>query len=293
MAPAHIIFMVSVSIFLFGVYFAARTHQKGSLVPGSEDFISKFIRNKGEMLSRAGTRITIAWYLRILLIAPASLATIGYFVTHRGMACILLALVGLALPDLLVKAMEQQSAKKFEGRYAKSLEQLSSSLRAGMSIMQAVNDVASCSFIHESIRKKYREMGMALKMGVPINVAFMNFAKGTGSPDAEDVALAVSIQNEVGGREADAIKAIASNIHDRIMLRKEVKSIFAGTTTMVYMFDILPFIVMAWFSISNRSYSEVYFSNITYTLLFFILVSLTLLGSVMAHRALRKVQKQV
>ena len=162
-----------------------------------------------------------------------------------------------------------------------------------MSIMQAVNDVASCSFIHESIRKKYREMGMALKMGVPINVAFMNFAKGTGSPDAEDVALAVSIQNEVGGREADAIKAIASNIHDRIMLRKEVKSIFAGTTTMVYMFDILPFIVMAWFSISNRSYSEVYFSNITYTLLFFILVSLTLLGSVMAHRALRKVQKQV
>lgn len=289
----HIITMTVISILLIGVYAVWQVHKKNSVVTDGEDFISRFVKSREDRISRAGIMLTVTWYLRIMAAAPAVLALMGYFATGNGIVTVLLAMLGLLVPDMIVRIMEQQAAKKFEERYARSLEQLGSCLGAGMSIMQAVDDVASCNFIHPSIRRKYMTLSSMLKMGVPVSTAFYRFAEGTGNPDAEDVALAIDIQNEVGGREAEAIKAIASNIHDRIMLRKEIKSMFSGSTTMVYAFDILPFVIVLWFSMSNRSYTEVYLSNGLYTMLLILFIVMFVIGSVVTHRALQRVKRQI
>lgn len=294
MAPVHIITMAVISILFFGLCAVLSVHRKNSVVPGSgDDFITKFVKSREERIGRAGIMFPVSWYMRILVAAPAILAVLGWFATGSGIATVLFAVVGLLVPELIVRVMEQQAAKKFEERYARSLEQLGSCLRAGMSIMQAVDDVAACRFIHPAIRRKYMTLSSMLKMGVPVSTAFYRFAEGTGNPDAEDVALAIDIQNEVGGREAEAVKAIASNIHDRIMLRKEIKSMFAGSSTMVYAFDILPFIIILWFSVANESYTEVYLSNGLYTVLFIFFIFLFIIGSVLTHRALYKTKRQV
>ncbi len=68
--------------------------------------------------------------------------------------------------------IRSQNKKKFEERYARSLEQLSSSLRAGMSIYQAVEDVANCKFLHENMRKQYAKMSSDLQMGLTIAETF-------------------------------------------------------------------------------------------------------------------------
>ncbi len=76
------------------------------------------------------------------------------------------------------------------------------------------------------MRKKYATLSSDLIMGIPVAEAFQRFANGTNSQDAEDVALAIDIQNEIGGHEADVIRDISNNIYARIMLRREVNSIF-------------------------------------------------------------------
>ena len=64
-------------------------------------------------------------------------------------------------------------------------------------------------------------------MGISTEEAFQRFADRTGSPDAQDVAAAISMQMRVGGSEAKIMESIATNIQDRIMLRKEIQSVFA------------------------------------------------------------------
>ena len=128
-------------------------------------------------------------------------------------------------PRGIVALIAYDNQKKFEERYAKSLRQLSASLEAGSSILNAVTEVSACPFLHDTIRKKYAKLSSDLMMGVSVTDAFKSFAEGTNSQDAEDVALAIDVQNAVGGHEADVIRDISNNIYSRIMLRRETKSI--------------------------------------------------------------------
>ena len=110
------------------------------------------------------------------------------------------------------------------------MDQLGSSIRAGMSISTAVEDVAQCKFIHPSMRKRFAKLSADLQMGITVADAFQHFADDCGNEDAADIALAIAVQDTVGGHEADVVLSIANNIEERIMMRREIKSIFAATS---------------------------------------------------------------
>ena len=52
-------------------------------------------------------------------------------------------------------------------------------MESGSSILNAVNEVANCAFLHESMRKKYATLSSDLIMGIPVAEAFLRFANGT------------------------------------------------------------------------------------------------------------------
>lgn len=199
--------------------------------------------------------------------------------------------MGLVLPEFFLYIITNNSKKKFDERFAKSLKQLSSSLRAGMSIVQAVDDVANCTLLHDSMRKKYAQISSDIMMGITVGEAFRRFADGTGSPDAQDVAIALDVQNEVGGHEAEVVQEIADNIHERIMTRQEIKSIFSSTTSMVWIMDFIPIGVILFFSITNKSYVDVFFGNYIYTGILVGMIIMMIIGSIINHILVRKIGK--
>ena len=141
------------------------------------------------------------------------------------------------------------------------------------------------------MRKKYATLSSDLIMGIPVAEAFQRFANGTNSQDAEDVALAIDIQNEIGGHEADVIRDISNNIYARIMLRREVNSIFAETALMVWTFDLLPPIIIIGFSVLNQQFVNIYFSNPIYMALFAVFLFVPFIGSFLNHGTIRKIKK--
>ena len=128
-------------------------------------------------------------------------------------------------------------------------------------------------------------------MGVSVTDAFKSFAEGTNSQDAEDVALAIDVQNAVGGHEADVIRDISNNIYSRIILRRETKSILTDTTIMVRVFDILPYIIIIGFTMLNKQFIEIYFSNPVYVLVYIGFLVTPLIGSLLNHRTIKKIKK--
>lgn len=186
-----------------------------------------------------------------------------------------------------------QTEKNFEERYARALDQLGSSLRAGISISTAVEDVAQCKFIHPSMRKRFAKLSADLQMGITVADAFQHFADDCGNEDAADIALAIAVQDTVGGHEADVVLSIANNIEERIMMRREIKSIFAATSAMVWMFDFIAPGTILYFCITSPSYIDTYFQDTLHILLFITILCMPLVGSFINHKTLRRVQKGV
>lgn len=195
-----IIVCVIVAFVLTGLFFILKVHGEADLLdPKEKDAITRFLEHEEEELGHASAGISLPVYLFLRFALAVSLFAAGLVWFGNPWFAGAAGVVGFFVPRLMLGAVQIRNRKKFEERYARSLEQLSSSLRAGMSIMQAVGDVSACVFVHESIRRKYALLSSDLRMGVPIEDAFLRFAEGTDSQDAKDVAAAIAIQNEVGG----------------------------------------------------------------------------------------------
>lgn len=291
MSYIHIIVLFEIFIFLIALYFIMKMHMKNSRISKEKDFIDMYIESIEKMIEKAGVSLSIKTYLIILIVAPLITGIIVYFLSQNAVFSVLIGAFGLFTPRGVVALIAYDNQKKFEERYAKSLRQLSASLEAGSSILNAVTEVSACPFLHDTIRKKYAKLSSDLMMGVSVTDAFKSFAEGTNSQDAEDVALAIDVQNAVGGHEADVIRDISNNIYSRIMLRRETKSILTDTTIMVRVFDILPYIIIIGFTMLNKQFLEIYFSNPVYVLVYIGFLVTPLIGSLLNHRTIKKIKK--
>lgn len=291
MSYIHIIVLFEIFIFLIALYFIMKIHMKNSRISIEKDFIDMYIESIEKMIEKAGVSLSIKTYLIILIVAPLITGIIVYFLSQNAVFSVLIGAFGLFTPRGVVALIAYDNQKKFEEWYAKSLRQLSASLEAGSSILNAVTEVSACPFLHDTIRKKYAKLSSDLMMGVSVTDAFKSFAEGTNSQDAEDVALAIDVQNAVGGHEADVIRDISNNIYSRIMLRRETKSILTDTTIMVRVFDILPYIIIIGFTMLNKQFIEIYFSNPVYVLVYIGFLVTPLIGSLLNHRTIKKIKK--
>lgn len=266
---------------------------KQTILSKEQDFFTSFVNKKKLNLDRSGVGISVNIYFFIMIILPLLLGSSVYIISKKAVFAVFVAIASLMVPEGIVRIMQVRINREFEERYARSLEQLGAALKSGMSILQAVQDVANNKFVHDSIRKKFQNINIDLQMGVSVADAFRRFAESTNSKDAWDVAIAIDIQNEVGGHEADVIMGISEQIHNRIMLRKEVKSIFSGTSSMVAIMDFIPIGIMLFLCFTDEFYVNYYFSSALHIIIFAFLIGCCLLGSFINHFKLRKITKGV
>lgn len=286
----HIIALWVLFVVLVTVYIICRIWTKETLLEENENIIGGYIEKKKAAIAKGNVRMRLSSYFLLLLGCPIVIGFSSYLLLHNAVFSLLFSVAGFMVPEGILMFLRQREARIFEEKYGRSLEQLASALRAGLSIMQAVKEVSENRFVYEPVRNRYKQLYANLTMGISIKDAFQIFADSTDSQDAQDVALVIDIQNEIGGREAEVIQTIAKDIHDRILLRKEVRSIFAGTSYIVWVMDFLPFGLMAFLCFTNDTFRQYYFHGYGILLLAGI-VAICLIGSLFNHRKIRKVVK--
>lgn len=198
MSLSIVIALFCSSIMLFSLFFIAKVHCSESRVNVGDDFITVFLKDRERVIKKSGSRMAISTYLLILGISPLAVGAFVYFFSQNGLFSILMAFMGFLIPDILLMIIRNSTQKKYEERYARALNQMGSSLRAGLSIARAVEDVAQCKFVHPSMQKCFAKLSADLQMGLPVSEAFQRMADDCGNEDAQDVALAIAVQDTVG-----------------------------------------------------------------------------------------------
>lgn len=162
------------------------------------------------------------------------------------------SMLGVVLPLFYSKHAKQKRLKKFNEQLGEALPLMSSSLRAGFSLLQTIDILQK-----ETAPPLSVEMGRALremKLGTSTEEALSNMTKRVGSDDLELIVTAVGIQRAVGGNLAEVLDNISSTIRERVRIKGEVKTLTAQGRISGTIVGLLPLILAAFIFVTNPDY---------------------------------------
>lgn len=147
-------------------------------------------------------------------------------------------LVATALPPQVVKFKAKRRRKKFMSLLPDTLQLLSSTLRAGYSLMQGVEVVST--EVSEPMGHELRRVCTEARLGRPLEEALKECADRMASPDFEWAVMAIAIQREVGGNLSELLLTVADTMTQRERLRRDVSALTAEGKMSAIVLGILP-----------------------------------------------------
>lgn len=283
-----VFFPIAGAILCFCAAVILHIRGQGALGIRKTDFFDTLFQKIDGHMSRFGYSLSGKTYVSIGLFSFAGLVFILFMSRQPVIIALGVGLMGFFVPEIVLRIQYGRRNKLFENRYAQALQQMASSLRSGLTIQQSVEDLCKSPFIHESIKESFRQISADLTVGISVKEAFMKAAKALQNEDALDVALSLSLQNELGGSEAKVVETVARNISNRILLRREIKSLFADTNITIITMDILPILIIFGLIFGSPQYIELFFQTTEMTILFGGIVLFTLIGSVVIRKVVKR-----
>jgi tight adherence protein B len=217
----------------------------------------------------------------------ALLAALAGLLLGNGSIVLLLLgmLIGLAIPWMWLGHKKNKRVAAFNAGLADTLQLISGSLSAGMSLAQALDAVVNEGT--EPIAGEFRRVLIESRLGVPIETALEGIGQRIASLDFEWAVMAIRIQREVGGNLAELLTTVASTLRERDYLRRQVKTLSAEGRLSAYILIGLPILVAVYLLAFRREYiAPLYTTGIGF-LLILIAVVLLGLGSVMMNRIVK------
>ncbi len=155
---------------------------------------------------------------------------------------------------LYVNHVASSQRKKFAMQLADTLNLLSTSLRAGYSILQAIE--AASQEAPEPTRREFGRAMAEIRLGRPMIEALGDIAVRMESKDFEWAVLAIAIQREVGGNLAEVLQSTAETILHRNRFRREVKALTAEGRFSAWIMGLMPVVVFMAVFFMNPKYIE-------------------------------------
>ncbi|WP_299057765.1 type II secretion system F family protein [uncultured Nocardioides sp.] len=172
----------------------------------------------------------------------------------------LLALVlGAVGPWVVLGLKVARRRKKFDAALPDTLQLISGSLSAGLSLMQSVDTIVREGV--EPMVSEFRRAIVETRLGVDLEDALEGVAERVGSRDFGWVVMAVRIQREVGGNLAELLDTVAATMRERQYLRRQIASLSAEGRLSAYVLGGLPPVFLGYLVLTNYTYVEPLFTD--------------------------------
>ena len=146
-------------------------------------------------------------------------------------------------PDIMLDGKIKRRRDEIERRLPDTLTLLSSSLRAGFSLMQGLEAVAQ--EIADPMRKELQRVFTEVRLGRPVEDALGDSALRMESRDLEWTVMAIRIQREVGGNLAVLLDTVADTMVKRERVRRELRALTAeGRLSAIVLSAVSPLLLL-------------------------------------------------
>jgi tight adherence protein B len=149
--------------------------------------------------------------------------------------------------------------KKFERALPDTLQLMSGSLAAGLSLAQSVDTIVRDGT--EPVASEFRKVLVETRLGLSLETALQGVADRFQSKDFDWVVMAINIQRQVGGNLAELLNTVAATMREREYMRRQVAALAAEGKLSAYVLGGLPPAFMLYLLLANRSYVIVLFTT--------------------------------
>lgn len=211
-----------------------------------------------ESLENAGLRLSQAEFILLVLVGAFVGALIGLVVAGPLLA-ILLVIAAPFVGHLVLGFLAGKRRTKFDEQLGDTLQLLSGSLRAGHSILRAIDAAATESQAPTS--EEMRRIVSETSLGRDLLVSLNDTADRMKNEDFVWISQAIQINREVGGNLAEVLDQVNETIRERSEIKGHIKSLAAEGKFSAYILMALPVGIVVMLTLVNPGYMDKMFTN--------------------------------
>jgi tight adherence protein B len=256
--------------------------QPTSLTEQARQAAEKALATNAGFEARIATRLEAAgialksseWLLLHLGIAFVA-GLLGLLISGGNPLVMLLFLFFGAIGPWVYLSMKQsRRLKAFDSGLADTLQLMSGSLSAGLSLAQSLDTIVREG--QEPVTSEFKRVIVESRLGVGLEDALEGVAERMQSVDFKWVVMAIRIQREVGGNLAELLNTVAATLREREYLRRHVKALSAEGRLSTWILGGLPPVFLLYLTLSKPAYVHpLYHTAVGVILLVVMMVLLT------------------
>ncbi|MDO5287559.1 MAG: type II secretion system F family protein [Actinomycetia bacterium] len=242
-----------------------RSGQRTTLTTAADyttDAVNKVLEKRGSglavLVDMAGIKTSVTDLVVVVAAAALAAGALGVVLANPAVGLVAAALVVVGF-RVALSIMISRQKKAFAGQLDSTLQMMASSLRAGYSLLQAVQAMGNEA--DSPTKEEFARVINETRIGRPLNDSLTEVATRMDSEDFTWVAQAIAINREVGGNLADVLDGVAKTIRDRSQLQRQVAALASEGKLSAIILMALPFGITIFLSFANPGYLNQLFTT--------------------------------
>jgi len=203
--------------------------------------------------------IPLSKLLLIDVLSPLACGLLGFLVSHNAWVATAAAVAGLALPVLIIKRLEAMRRQKFASQLVDGLMILSSSLKAGLSLLQSFEEL-----VQEMPNPISQEFGLVIRqmqMGVSLEEAITKLKVRMRLDELDMVVTAMLVARETGGDLTQTFSRVIYTIQERNKLIGRVQALCVQANMQGIIMSLLPILFGIFVYKVNPGFFDVFLKD--------------------------------
>lgn len=239
---------------------ALSLRKRASVSFGGINLVSaNIISNWSISLQRAGLTLNAREYFILRVVVGIAFAAIILVLSPIPMLAILGVPLGFFLVGIWLKRRITTRRQKLEKQLPEMLMMLSSGLRAGFGMLQALE--ASGEQMPAPISLEIRRTMRDTAMGASVEQALQSLNERVGSSDFDIVITAIMIQRTVGGNLAEILENVAHTMRERERIRGEIRTLTSQQRLTGYVIGGIPIGLLIIFMLISPDFTGQMFTE--------------------------------
>jgi len=203
-------------------------------------------------LMSADWPITATEYFLTRVGITAAGFVLGWLVSGSILGGLGLALLGYVIPGILLKRSVNKRRLAFERQLVDVLVLITGAVRAGFSLVQALEVVVR--EMKAPASDEFARVLQEVSLGRSLSQALTNLSFRMNNKDLDLLVTAVNIHYQVGGNLTVMLNSVTETIRERIRLYAEIRVLTTQQRYTAYILSLLPFIVAGILFFLNPTY---------------------------------------
>lgn len=229
-----------------------------------------------EALELAGLKMRQADYI-VLVLAGGCVGALLGMIAEGPVLAILLFLIAPVIGHFVLKYLTGKRRQKFDEQLGDTLQLLSGGLRAGHSILRAIDAAATESAAPTS--EEMRRVVTETSLGRDLLTSLNDIAERMENEDFVWIAQAIQINREVGGNLAEVLDQVGETIRERSEIKGQIRALAAEGKFSAYILVAMPFGIVGMLLVVNPKYMSLLFTDPLGWILIGVSVVMMVLGS--------------